>query len=220
VRSDTMNSDTVPVEVVEHQPSIGCEYKTAGLDGQRVAVVGYSHWSGELDGKDYAEFTKDVILGVMDGRIQRTNFFTCIRDYFGFDSHADFWSKVVFFNYLPRCVGGPDQRYAKGTKKDHSDGNVRFRRIIGECAARKVVVFSAKAWDSPMPPFDRPLKSFSVDGVEGAMRPEPCGIYLVNDHTAQAFGLHHPQGAPGHKMRMAVQRIVTFNAGQADTTSD
>src|SRR4051812_18853661 len=117
--------------LVQHAPWEGSEFLRSGLNGQKIAIVGYSHWGAECDEDDYPEYTNEVDTGVVSGAI-RSNFFTCIRNYFGYESHAEFWSKVVFFNYLPRCIGGPDARFAEGTPEEHEEGGRRFFSIVGD----------------------------------------------------------------------------------------
>ena len=99
---------------LEHREWVGEEY-ALGIGGQRVAVMGFSHW-GEPD-EDCASFTEDVIAAVCTGSSHA--FFDHVQRYFGFDGRAAFWSKVAFFNYLPDLVGTGENRYAWGTQDQH-----------------------------------------------------------------------------------------------------
>lgn len=79
---------------VEHTEWVGDRYGDDGLDGQRVALVLFSHW-GDV-GDDHAEFTNDVIRGLMKGERERA--LDMIQSYFADSEPASFWPKVVFFN--------------------------------------------------------------------------------------------------------------------------
>jgi hypothetical protein len=71
--------------MIQHEPWRGSAYP-AGIDGQRICVVGYSHWLGEGD-KDTRGLTKKVVSGVIDGRYN-FNFFNQISRYFGFHDNT------------------------------------------------------------------------------------------------------------------------------------
>lgn len=88
--------------MVQHEPWRGPKYRTGGIDGQRICIVGYSHWlaKGEKDSRD---LTKRVISGMIDGSCD-FKFFYQIRSYFGLEDNA-FWNHVMFFNFLSECVG-------------------------------------------------------------------------------------------------------------------
>ena len=116
---------TLAKPLIQHAPWKGSEYALSGLNGEKIAIIGYSHWGAESHEEDYPEYTNEVVKGIVTGSI-RANFFTCIRNYFGFASHSEFWPKVSFFNYLPRCIGGPDNRFAEGTPQEHEEAKHRF----------------------------------------------------------------------------------------------
>jgi hypothetical protein len=84
--------------MVEHAAWIGPDYERSdtSLGGQRLAIVGYSHWL--VDGwEDTNEATRDCVSKVMSGELRKA-FFTQVRDYFGYDNHTIFWQQVMFFN--------------------------------------------------------------------------------------------------------------------------
>ena len=191
--------------MTEHRPWIGNRYG-AGLGGQRVGIVGYSHWNNEGDVDD-GGITEYVINNIMSGDF-RISFFSSIRNYFGESDHAEFWQKVLFFNYLPTVVGTGDDRYGYGTAQQHLRGRARTLELIETYRAEKVFVFSSKGWSS--------LKAgFKMPGIQ--LQPAtsaPVGAEIARwtrgqDTTAIA-GLRHPQGADGHTMREAVRRVMAI----------
>jgi hypothetical protein len=78
--------------MVEHRPWVGKHYSTIGIEGQRLAIVGHSHWGD--DDSDGA--TEEVVSRVISGEWS-ISFFTSIRNYFGYDDHDEFWHRVLFF---------------------------------------------------------------------------------------------------------------------------
>lgn len=191
---------------IVHEPWKGREYES-GIDGQRIAIVGYSHWNGDPERFDHPQFTQNVIRGVMSGESSHS-FFTQIRNYFGFDDHGAFWEKVLFFNYVPRCIGGPDERFVVADESWNNSANERFREILNRHSPDKVIVFTSKGWGS-LPPFDAPLNlDFEPAGLTGAILRDPCGMYQAGNKSAMTFGLRHPQGASAEVMHRAVKWIL------------
>jgi hypothetical protein len=114
----------------------------------------------------------------------------------------------LFFNYLPRCIGGPDERFDVADESWRDSANERFRDILRNYAPDKVIVFTSKGWGS-LPPFDGSLQyKFDSSDLVGAVLRDPCGTYRVGSKAIMAFGLRHPQGAPAEAMSRAVQRIL------------
>ena len=103
---------------IEHDPWEGPKYQM-GIDEQRIAIVGYSHHRAE-DDHDTRSFTRDVINDVLARDSHQ--FFRSIRAYFAFEDTRDFWSRVLFFNFLPDCIGTTDRRYADGTTQQSLTG--------------------------------------------------------------------------------------------------
>jgi hypothetical protein len=183
--------------MIDHLPWIGAAYST-GINGQKIAIVGYSHWSDESDNEG-AQATRECIQNVISSD-WKIRFFTALRNYFGYVDHGAFWNKIIFFNYLPNCVGNGEQRFEHGTEEQREYAKERFKRIVGEERPQKVLVFTSRRWAFPevdctsLSPSNFP--SFSY------------GQYHVGDHTALIFFLRHPQGAKKTLMKSAVEYIL------------
>lgn len=195
--------------LMEHDPWVGSGYET-GIEGQRIAIIGFSHHNEKEEGEDRASFSKEVVEDVITGE-ERYAFFTQIRNYFGFDDHSNFWNRVMFFNYLPECVGSDDERYGYGTEEQHILAKDRFLRLIRmEYPPHKVLVFTVKGWEACPPTREEELE----DGVcrpLGADFPGfTYGTYDANGQIVMAFRLRHPQGANGELMRRAIQHILAM----------
>lgn len=146
-----MGEGRTPAEgpIAEHRCWRGNNYRSAGINGQRVAIVGYSHY-GDEDGYDDEQFTVDVLEKVIS-REFNIAFFTSIRNWFGFADHSDFWHRVVFFNYIPNAIGDARHRYAFGSPEQNEHARRRFLDILARETPQKVFVLSKKAL-SALPP--------------------------------------------------------------------
>lgn len=63
---------------IEHAEWVGANYD-AGIRGQRIAIIGYSHWADAVG--EHPDFTCDVVLKVREGYSH--SFFDRIQEYFG-----------------------------------------------------------------------------------------------------------------------------------------
>jgi hypothetical protein len=193
---------------VGHKPFEGSAY-LSGINGHRVAILGYSHWNGDPDRDDYDKFTIDVMRDVINATY-RPSFFTRIAGFFDAGDPALFWKKVLFFNYLPQCIGGKAERFDVADESWSNSANERFRCILEAHVPDKVIVFTSKGWGS-LPPFDAAIPyTFDTSGLVGAVLRDPCGLYKVGSKSIIAFGLRHPQGAPAKAMSLAVRQILEF----------
>lgn len=132
---------------MEHRAWVGSDYKKLGIDGQCLAIVGYSHWTDDVTFEG-TEASIRCIRCVMSGE-WKINFFTQIRNYFGYETHDSFWQRVMFFNYLPECVGGGDERFNHGTQEQINRAKDRFLRLIQKELPDKVLVFTSRRWAFP-----------------------------------------------------------------------
>lgn len=193
---------------MEHECWVGNRYREEGLAGQKIAVVGYSHWFE--DGMvDHPGATLDAISNVIAARAgyDRIAFFRKIASYFGFADQADFWPCVLFFNVIPNAIGSFEQKFRNGTKEQVEQGKARARRIMAEHRPDKVLVFSAKGWSS-MPLTVEEERGEPLERLGKALSRFTYGTYAVGGKTILAYGLRHPQGARSDVMRSAVSQIM------------
>lgn len=190
--------------MIEHLHWRGCDYK-AGIEGQRLALIGYSHWGEEDDTP--AEGTRTCIRRVIAGEY-RLRFFTSIRNYFGFYSHSEFWRRVIFFNYLPESIGDGDERFNWGTEEQIHRAQKRFLSILENEQPHKVLVLTKKGWLSCPPTHEQNSPSegppLPLTGFPGFS----WRTYELGGTVVRAFGLRHPQGANGELMRRAVRHVL------------
>lgn len=134
--------------MIEHTPWRGAQYER-GIEGTRYAILGYSHWH-ELHEAD-ADNTTDYVLSRVISGEWHIAFFTQIKNYFEFESHSEFWNRVLFFNFLPSFVGNSDERFNWGIPAEVHRAQTRFLRIVRQARPDKVLVFTKKGWSTRLP---------------------------------------------------------------------
>ena len=194
--------------MIEHEPWIGSLYRE-GIDGQRLAIVGHSHW-GDVD-SDQA--TVMCLSKIVSGE-WRIRFFTLIRNYFGFNDHSAFWHRVIFFNYLPTYVGAEDNRYGRGNEDQIARAQQRFLGLLANYLPDKVFVFSnderaGKGWPTRPRTYEEETGGY-VHPLGEEFPRFSWGTYRMNGNIVVAFGLKHPERANGAMMRNAVKQILAM----------
>jgi hypothetical protein len=189
--------------LIEHAAWEGPHYRKSGINGQQIAIVGHSH-HGDDDTNDY---TLKTVQGVIGGR-ESYKFFDQIRDYFGFKDSADFWNRVVFFNYLPDCVGPDEERYKYGTIDQIKRAKERFPRLLAKYRPQKVFVFGKTMWQELPSLREEEGSNASKGGIKG--EGFFWGTYDLNGQIVMVFNLEHPQFAPKERQTRAVQQILAM----------
>ena len=81
--------------MVEHQEWIGPAYKQ-GFEGQRIALVGYSHYLAN----DEADTDSHTVCRVREAVAgDNIRFFDALGSYFGVLDNADLYNRALFFNF-------------------------------------------------------------------------------------------------------------------------
>ena len=181
---------------MQHEPWIGSDYEQ-GVEGARVLVAAYSHWSAE---PDTAEFTKREVRAWVGGD-EPEPFGPRLRAFFNIDRPDEFWRRIAFFNTLPRLVGGPGDRFAHGDQSQLGEVSQRVLDVIEAVQPDRIFVFSRKAWHI-WPDYTGSLK-------EGTLRIADVGEFDAGTYKhprgeAVAFGFTHPQFTPVVPTRIAV----------------
>jgi len=192
--------------MVEHDPWCGPNYKTFGLKGQRIAIVGYSHHRCETE-PDTNAFTVETVRRAISH--DDMPFFAKIRSYFGYEHSGDFWNSVLFFNFLPDCVGTTDRRYAYGTSEQIERGRARALQLFREYSPERALIFTTKGWHE-FPPTREEAAGGSCTPLGTEFARFSFGTYGVGDHVVIAVGLRHPQYANDDLMKRAVERALAL----------
>jgi len=185
---------------IEHRPWMGEQY-CLGIEGQRIAIVGHSHWR-TIDEKDTDDYTQMVLNEVIRGA--RVRFFPYIRGYFGGISN-DFWQHVMFFNLLPECLP-EDMKDSEGTEVQVKRAKDRFDGLIANTMPppQKILVFTRKGWSNIPWKQNEERKALGPDFPPFFV----WGVHQAGASKAMVFGLRHPQGAKGRLLRVAVRTIL------------
>lgn len=192
------------VQPIVHE--IWCPTEKGGVRGQKIAIVGYSHYHDEKD-VDRPSATHDVVEAVIDGQ-QKHTFFTRIREAFGFSDHKEFWSRVYFFNYLPRSVGTKDKMYATGTEAEVKEAQDRFLGFLDREQPDKVFVFTRKGWKRFPESLEERGKDVCSVLLEGSQT--NWGTYEVGSKVIRVCGFQHPQYANGEQLKTEVETFMAM----------
>jgi hypothetical protein len=194
--------------MVDHEPWRG-PYCESGIEGQRIAIVGYSHHRNAND-VDNNQFTINVVRNVLIGKQKGDSLFATVPGYFGYANRVEFWNRVWFFNFIPECIGTSDEKYAVGTDGQIQRARARFMRILRVERPNKVFVFTKKGW--PKCPFTaQEERGEDCTPLGDGFDDFSWGRYVFSDHTVAAFGLRHPQCACKAQMMAAVKKALTIN---------
>lgn len=194
--------------MIEHIPWPD-ERPTLGLNGRRIALVGYSHWRKQ-DEADTDEFTRDVIQTVLEDKCRRAlQLLRVLPTYFGYGpTDPAFWNHVTFFNYLPECVGVTEEKFRHGSPSQIERAKARFLRILSNIHADKVLIFTSRSWALPQ---TLEQKSGHENIPLGVEFPDFWrGSYEVSEgRIVHAFKLRHPMTAPSKLMQDAIRLIMS-----------
>lgn len=192
--------------MIVHKPWVGKKYLAEGIKGQRIAIMGFSHHHNPDTEADNDGFTISTIQAVCEGTLVHP-YFTKVKNYF--DStveHSEFWERVLFFNYLPNSVGA--DWYAWGSPKERQAAKDRlFEIIFGENSPEKLVILTKKGWED-VPLLVEEIRGDKLSHLSENLKDFQYGSYARKGKLVTAFGLMHPQYAPGDKMRDAVKIIL------------
>ncbi|HVH82053.1 MAG TPA: hypothetical protein VM782_21830 [Stellaceae bacterium] len=187
--------------MIEHCEWVDDRLYNAGINGQRIAIVGYSHYLKE-GSEDSRSVTKDTINDVIRGR--RFSFFSSISAYFG---DPDVWKKVLFFNFLPNAIGYREDRYKVGDKRQLERARIRVTRLIDQYSPNKLLVFTRKGWSE----FPKTQQESKGELLSLSTCPSfTWGSYRSSRCHTMGFGLRHPQYAPTDVMISAVSEILSM----------
>jgi len=192
--------------MIEHTPWVGSEYHTEGINGQRIAIMGFSHHHDPSKEKDGDDFTIKTIEEVLAGKLDHP-FFKKIVSYFGFKSEqVDFWNRVMFFNYLPNSV--EDDWYSRGNPEQRATVKNRFTNIIfGKDAPQKVIILTRKAWED-IPELKEERAGNKLLALSLSLKEFQYGTYEKDGCIVKVFGLKHPQYAKTADMCEAVRLVM------------
>jgi hypothetical protein len=171
----------------------------SGLNGQHIAIVGYSHYRKETE-EDHSGLTNKVMNDVLTSKQKGDSFFSTVPTYFDSNDREDFWRRVHFFNFVPEAfVYG--KKYASANKCQIEKARTRFLNTIRELKPDKVFVFSRKAWlafPEALEERNGHCTALNFDNSDN------WGSYDIGCKIVRVCGFRHPLFARGANLRPSV----------------
>ncbi|WP_405287532.1 hypothetical protein [Gaopeijia maritima] len=156
-------------------PWIGPNYRSTGLDGKRVLIVGESHYAQDPV-SDLAGFTQSVVRGYVEGAFtdRRARLFTAagrllIGDRGATRQHCrDVWKNVAFCNYLQDFKG--DAARFRGGPLDWEGGADAFEEMHTHLQPDAVLFLGKGLWWNAKPRLDSEVNAAYVVHPSGGMK--------------------------------------------------
>lgn len=191
--------------MIEHTEWLASEYQQ-GIDGQRIAIIGYSHHDPDLE-NEKTNVTNTTLRAVVEqsGIAKELVFFTHIQNYFGYEATNEFWNRVLFFNFVPDLVG--TDRWASATPAQIKRGRQRFARILDEHVPNKALVFSIKGWNQLCVEQKKEYGPSPLQLSDDETKPV-YGTYIGGGGATQVYQLRHPLYAAKREMTDRVREIL------------
>jgi hypothetical protein len=192
---------------MEYECWVGPEYRS-GIDGQKIAIVGYSHHAGKENRRDEVNFTKKTLAGFVDcGWV--IPFYSRIQGYFGMDRL--FWNKVIFFNFLVESVGAADRKFVIANAESNQIAKTRVLAIFKQHKPTKAFVFTQKGWTN-FPESDEERNDQGCPALLTNSAKPTWGTYTIGRHKTLACGFRHPLFASGDDLKAQVQKFLKLRA--------
>jgi hypothetical protein len=138
---------------VKFNPWVGENY-CKGIKGKRLLVLGESHWHNcnkdeecrvEIDRAErHKGLTNSVVKGWIGGS-RRSPVSYQVPALFGI-SEAEFWSDVVFYNYLQTFAGPGAGVRPKQAQWDDEASSDAFRSVLEHFKPDRILVFGKATW--------------------------------------------------------------------------
>ncbi|MBR1487348.1 MAG: hypothetical protein IJ603_00455 [Bacteroidales bacterium] len=185
------------------RPWIGERYKE-GLDGQRILVLGESHYCSEIGkkgpcqqkccpsaaSKECRSFTEDVIrefvYGYFGASFQQT--FLCFEravsgKVLNQEDRVTFWNKVAFYNYLQYAQSGP----SRGLEQPGVDSSPAFLEVLESLQPDKIIVWGKRLYNI-LPDWGGRHSSVELDSGEKT----DVWFYTIGGKDIPAMVVNHP----------------------------
>lgn len=197
------HNDVLPfnMEHVFFKPWVGKNYKTGGIFGKKILVLGESHYCGGCDqcGLKYSPKcddlnTEGVVKFYLEGNTnKRTATFrkferSLVNEETSLGRSNEIWNSLAFFNFLQ--VAMTDARIA-GTPEDYDEGRIAFLEVLEELQPDLIIVWgTTRLWNN------LPGKENGwVDGEEFVVDnwSVPNGYYLLKSgKKTRVIAVYHP----------------------------
>ncbi len=183
------------------QPFVGKDYANGGIFGNRIMILGESHYCDEGCAdcgdcrlhRECMSFTQNVLGDYLDENKERQNwmrtFLKFERSLVGEETDQamkmKIWNSVVFFNYLQVAMGGPREA---GSGEQYQQADKAFFEVLDKFQPEYVIVWGQRLWNKL--PGDRWQDGEEIHVDETHVS---TGYYLLaNGKMVKAMAVNHP----------------------------
>ena len=173
------------------KPYVGKNYKSGGIFGKRILVLGESHYCSKEEACD--TLTEEVLQEYLNHEVNEgwmNTFKKFVRALVGKTTSSEdsfqIWDSLAFYNYLQ--VPMADNRLA-GTEEDYKNAEKPFFEVLDELKPDFMIIWGKRLWNKTPGTnwtLDTPV---IVDNYEN-----PVGTYMTpNGHKVITTPVyHHP----------------------------
>lgn len=183
------------------KPWIGKDYRSGGIFGKKILVLGEAHLCGAdckecgvvEKAEECADFTTKAVSDYLGGcTLPWTNTYrkferSLVNHETDLDESRTIWHSVAFYNYLQRAMDKP--RHQTGDATDHEAAEAAFFETLDELHPDLVIVWGKRLyWLLPEGNRWREDEPLVIDEYE-----VPTGYYRLSDGTeTRVLWVYHP----------------------------
>lgn len=196
-----------------HNPAVGIEYGQTALG--KLLIVGLSHYGNE-DELRQPNFTHNIVEKVIKGEL-KIRYFTKIAKLFRNEmgkpySPTEFYSAIVFYNYLPDVFNRPNESYEKQLTNEAKIGF--FFKVLDYYKPERVLVTGVRLWSCFV---SKRNNNFALQYIENTKPRLPfecaddqfCCLYPRKDGGKTLVGaITHPSTAEFNKNRTKIVKWI------------
>ena len=174
------------------QPWVGTEYKSGGVYGKKVLVLGESHYGDSPDSTDDTIGTiKEFVYEYWGAPYQQT--FLCFeRALAGRELNQEereqLWNSIMFYNYFQKSTTGPRTEPDMTAQKESEEA---FRELLESYQPDAIIVWGQRLYNI-LPAWDGTESSIEVDGDSC-----PVWYYPIKGKSIPAMRVYHPSAPAG-----------------------
>ena len=197
---------------VNFRPRVGENYSSEGFNGNRILVLGESHYckkelspngicfplcKKENMKSDCFSQTQDVLdyfVYSYNGEKYLQTFLCFERAVLGKElsqkERERFWNSVIFYNYIQYSQKGPRQHLQQDTWEQ---SELAFKEVLEFYMPDCIIVWGARLYNYVLPNWDRVGSKLYINDTEST----DIWTYTINGKKIPAMKVHHPSTPTG-----------------------
>jgi len=186
------------------EPRVGANYESKGLNGQKLLVLGESHYCkkgctdcGNSTHTECRNFTKDVFAEYLDYKNGNGEFDYWMKTYTKFsnilfekkldiDELEEFWDSVIFYNYVQSAT---EEMRVSPSEEQFERSLDAFIEVLEEYKPDLIIVWGARLWEM-LPDIGRKGEENVLDNGNGQFY-----YFKVGDKEIPAYSIYHPSSS-------------------------